>query len=244
MGPSALQYMNKTAVVTGAGSGVGQAVALALVKQNWRVAIVGRRAETLNETVKRAGVDKDKMLLCPCDIGDSAAVAQMGREVSAKFRTVEVLVNAAGTNTPKRSLEVLSLEDYHRMMGTNLNGAYYCTQALLPGMRAQKSGTIVHIISDAGKQASPKAGPAYVMSKFGLAGLTQSINSEERANGVRACAIFPGDIDTPLLDKRPSPPPIEARAKMLRPEDVAECVLLAIHLPSHAILEELIIRPR
>jgi NADP-dependent 3-hydroxy acid dehydrogenase YdfG len=236
--------MNKTAVVTGAGSGVGQAVALALVKQNWRVAIVGRRAETLNETVKRAGVDKDKMLLCPCDIGDSAAVAQMGREVSAKFRTVEVLVNAAGTNTPKRSLEVLSLEDYHRMMGTNLNGAYYCTQALLPGMRAQKSGTIVHIISDAGKQASPKAGPAYVMSKFGLAGLTQSINSEERANGVRACAIFPGDIDTPLLDKRPSPPPIEARAKMLRPEDVAECVLLAIHLPSHAILEELIIRPR
>ena len=236
--------MTKTAVVTGAGSGVGQAVALVLVKQGWRVAIVGRRAEALNETASRAGTDQEKLLVCPCDIGQSDAVAQLGQEVLGQFGSVEVLVNAAGTNTPKRALEVLSLNDYHAMMDANLNGAYYITQAFLPAMRAQKSGTIVHIVSDAGKQASPKAGPAYVMSKFGLAGLTQSINAEERGHGIRACAIFPGDIDTPLLDKRPSPPPAEARAKMMRPEDVAECVILAINLPSRAIVEELIIRPR
>ena len=236
--------MNKNAVVTGAGSGVGQAVALALVKQGWRVAVVGRRAESLRETVELAGADKDTLFACPCDIGSSDAVAQLGRDVLAKFGSVEAVVNAAGTNAPKRALEVLSLEDYRAMMDTNLNGAYYITQAFLPAMRAQKSGTIVHIVSDAGKQASPKAGPAYVMSKFGLAGLTQSINAEERGNGVRACAIFPGDIDTPLLDKRPSPPPAEARAKMMRAEDIAECVLLAINLPSRAIIEELIVRPR
>ncbi len=236
--------MTKTAVVTGAGSGVGQAVGLALVKRGWRVAIVGRRAETLQETVARAGSDKDKLLVCPCDIGQSAAVANLGKEVLGKFGSMELLVNAAGTNVPKRALEVLSLEDYHAMMDTNLNGAYYITQAFLPSMRAQKCGTIIHVVSDAGKQASPKAGPAYVMSKFGLAGLTQSINAEERGNGIRACAIFPGDIDTPLLDKRPSPPPAEARARMLRPEDVAECILLAIQLPSRAVVEELIIRPR
>jgi NADP-dependent 3-hydroxy acid dehydrogenase YdfG len=235
--------MNKNAVVTGAGSGVGQAVALALVKQGWRVAIVGRRAETLKETVERAGADKDKLLTCPCDIGDNNAVARTGKEIHAKFGSIEVLVNAAGTNAPRRALEVLSLEDYHAMIDTNLNGAYYVTQAFLPAMRAQKSGTIVHIVSDAGKQASPKAGPAYVMSKFGLAGLTQSINAEERGNGIRACAIFPGDIDTPLLDRRPSPPPAEARAKMMRAEDIAECVMLAINLPSRAVVEELIIRP-
>jgi len=223
---------------------VGQAVALALVKQGWRVAIVGRRAETLKDTVERAGADKDKLLVCPCDIGKCADVAQLGKEVLSKLGVVEVLVNAAGTNAPKRALEVLSLEDYHAMMDTNLNGAYFVTQAFLPGMRAQKSGTIVHVVSDAGKQASPKAGPAYVMSKFGLAGLTQSINAEERGHGVRACAVFPGDIDTPLLDKRPSPPSAEARTRMLRPEDVADCVLLAINLPSHAVVEELIIRPR
>ena len=235
--------MNKNAVVTGAGSGVGQAVALALVKQGWRVAIVGRRAESLKETVGRAGSDKDKLFVFPCDIGDNTAVGRMGQEILVKLGTVEVLVNAAGTNAPRRALEVLSLEDYHAIIDANLNGAYYITQAFLPSMRAQKSGTIVHIVSEAGKQASPKSGPAYVMSKFGLAGLTQSINAEERGNGIRACAIFPGDIDTPLLDKRPSPPPAEARAKMMRSEDIAECAMLAINLPSRAVVEELIIRP-
>ena len=236
--------MSKNAVVTGAGSGVGQAVALALIKQGWRVAIVGRRTQTLQETIQLAGPHQDQLVAFACDLGKSEAVQKLGQEILAQFGAVEVLVNAAGTNAPKRALEVLSLEDYHAMMDTNLNGAYYITQAFLPAMRAQKSGTIVHIVSDAGKQASPKAGPAYVMSKFGLAGLTQSINAEERGNGIRATAIFPGDIDTPLLDKRPSPPPAEARAKMMRAEDVAECAMLAIHLPSRAIVEELIVRPR
>jgi NADP-dependent 3-hydroxy acid dehydrogenase YdfG len=236
--------MIKTAVVTGAGSGVGQAIVIALGKQAWRVALVGRRAEALEQTAKLAGLARNQGLICPCDIGDAQAVAQMGKRVLAEFREVEVLVNAAGTNAPRRALEVLSPEDYHAMIDTNLNGAYYCVQAFLPQMRSRKSGTIVNIVSDAGKQASPKAGPAYVMSKFGLAGLTQSINAEERHNGVRACAVFPGDIDTPLLLKRPNPPTDEARAKMLRSEDVAECALLAINLPDRAIIEEIIVRPR
>jgi NADP-dependent 3-hydroxy acid dehydrogenase YdfG len=236
--------MNKNAVVTGAGSGVGQAVALSLVRQGWRVAIMGRRADALKETVERAGANKDKLFVFPCDIGDRNAVAKVGQEILAKLGAVEVLVNAAGTNVPNRALEVLSLEDYHAMIDANLNGAYYITQAFLPSMRAQKSGTIIHIVSEAGKQASAKSGPAYVMSKFGLAGLTQSINAEERGNGIRACGIFPGDIDTPLLDKRPAPPSAEARTKMMRAEDIAECAMLAINLPGRAVVEELIIRPR
>ena len=236
--------MNKTAVVTGAGSGVGQAIAIALARQNWRVALVGRREDTLRKTVKRAGKNSKNLLVCPSDIGNVKAVEKLANRVLAEFKEVEVLVNAAGTNAPKRALEVLSLEDYHEMIDTNLNGAYYCVQAFLPRMRARKSGTIINIVSEAGKRASPKAGPAYVMSKFGLAGLTQSINAEERANGIRACAIFPGDIDTPLLDKRPEPPNAAARAQMLRPEDVAACALLAINLPSRAVVEEILIRPR
>ena len=236
--------MKKTAVVTGAGSGVGQAIAIALASQNWRVALVGRREETLRETVERAGKNSKNWLVCPCDIGIVQAVEKLADRVLAEFKDVEVLVNAAGTNAPKRALEVLSLEDYQAMIDTNLNGAYYCVQAFLPQMRARKSGTIINIVSEAGKQASPKAGPAYVMSKFGLAGLTQSINAEERANGIRACAVFPGDIDTPLLDKRPAPPNAAARARMLRPEDVAACALLAISLPARAAVEEILIRPR
>jgi NAD(P)-dependent dehydrogenase (short-subunit alcohol dehydrogenase family) len=236
--------MNKNAVVTGAGSGVGQAIAVKLAHQGWRVALVGRRAETLNQTVQLAGSSGNRFLVCPCDIGDSDAVVSLGRLVMTEFKEVELLVNSAGTNAPRRALEVLSIEDYHAMINANLNGAYYCVQAFLPQMRARRSGTIVNIVSDAGKQASPKAGPAYVMSKFGLAGLTQSINAEERANGVRACAIFPGDIDTPLLDKRPAPPPPEARAKMMKADDVAECALLCINLPMHVIVEEMLVRPR
>lgn len=236
--------MNKNAVVTGAGSGVGQATALRLAADGWRVGLVGRRIETLEETVRLAGDHQDRLIPLPCDIRDAAAVARLADRVATELGEVELLVNAAGTNAPRRALDVLSLLDYQDMMDTNLNGAYFCVQAFLPGMRRRGSGTIINIISEAGKTASPKAGPAYVMSKFGLAGLTQCINAEERGRGVRACAIFPGDIDTPLLDKRPQPPPAEARARMLRGDDVAACVMLCVNLPPHAIAEEIVIRPR
>ena len=236
--------MTKSAVITGAGSGVGRAIALQLSLQGWNVALVGRRTESLHETARLAGAPVENFLIAPCDLGDASAVAEMGKQVRAWFTEIELLVNAAGTNAPRRLLNVLSLQDYHSMIATNLNGAYYCVQEFLPQMRDRKSGTIINIISDAGKQASPKAGPAYVMSKFGLAGLTQSINAEERANGIRACGIFPGDIDTPLLNKRPQPPDAAARAKMLQAEDVAQCAMFCINLPAHAIVEEILVRPR
>lgn len=234
--------MKKVAVVTGAGTGVGRAVAMALAQEQWQIALVGRRQNTLEET--RRLCQRADLLICPCDIGDLESVQTMARTVVAQLGPVEVLVNAAGANVPKRSLEMLSIEDYHELINTNLHGPYYCAQAFLPAMRQQKSGTIVNIGSEAGLQASPKSGPGYVMSKFGLRGLTQSINAEERAHGIRACYISPGDIDTPLLEKRPVPPPPEARQKMLQAEDVAECAMLVIDLPARAMVEEIVIRPR
>lgn len=231
--------MLKTCVITGAGSGVGAAIARLLAAEGWQVALVGRRREPLEQVAE--GIPG--AIVAPCDVGDAAQVAQMAQSVLAFSPHVEVLVNAAGTNVPQRALEVLSLADYHAMIETNLHGAYYCTQAFLPQMRERQSGTIVNIVSEAGKAASPKAGPAYVMSKFGLAGLTQAINAEERSRGIRACSIFAGDIDTPLLDKRPVVPDAEARAKMMLPEDIARCAWLAISLPPRAIVEEMIVRP-
>ena len=235
--------MIKTAVVTGAGSGVGQAAAVALARDGWRVAIIGRREAALKETASLAGADAKRLVICPCDISDPGAVEKMAARVRSEIGDIEVLVNAAGTNTPARSLKELSLEKYRELVETNLTGAYLCVQAFLRRMRERRSGTIINIVSEAGKQASPKAGVAYVVSKFGMAGLTQSINAEERPNGIRACSIFPGDIDTPILEKRPSPPSAEARQKMLRGEDIAECILLAIKLPPRAVLEEILIRP-
>lgn len=228
-----------TAVITGAGSGVGAAVALALAREDWRVALVGRRREALENVAGQI----TGALVCPCDIGNVAAVAALGEHVLRELGSVEVLVNSAATNVPRRGFDVLSLEDYHAMIQTNLNGAYYCTQAFLPQMRARGSGTIVNIVSEAGKVASAKSGPGYVLSKFGLAGLTQAINAEERQRGIRACAIFPGDIDTPLLDRRPSPPDAAARATMLQPEDIAACVLFALRLPSRVVIEDMLVRP-
>jgi NADP-dependent 3-hydroxy acid dehydrogenase YdfG len=237
--------MARNAIVTGAGSGVGRATALLLAKNGWLVAIIGRRQTTLQETIRLAGVCSNLLLPFPCDITDRKSLEKTANQILDKFgNRVDVLVNSAGTNTPRRSLSSLSFEDYDKIINTNLTGAYNCIQAFLPSMRSNRSGTIVNIVSDAGKQASPKAGAAYVASKFGLAGLTQSINAEERNNGIRACAIFPGDIDTPLLDLRPEPPSPEARKKMLMPDDIARCVMFAIDLPEHAILEEMLIRPR
>jgi NADP-dependent 3-hydroxy acid dehydrogenase YdfG len=234
---------DKTAVITGAGSGVGQATALQLAALGYRIALVGRRAQALDETRTRAGKLGKQFLACPCDIGDVKQVEAMAKRVLAKFASVEVLVNAAGTNTPRRSLELLSLEDYHAMMNANLHGAYYCAQAFLPQMRKRGSGTVVNIVSEAGRLASPKAGPAYVMSKFAMAGLTQAINAEERPHGIRACSVFPGDIDTPLLGKRPVPPDAAARKKMMQPEDIAACVVLCVNLPARAVVEEILVRP-
>jgi NAD(P)-dependent dehydrogenase (short-subunit alcohol dehydrogenase family) len=232
------------AVVTGAGSGVGRAVVLTLAQQGWRVALIGRRADALAETIQLAGSAGAQLQAFPCDLGDAQAVTTTIAAVLARFGRIHALVNAAGTNIPRRGLDVLSSEDYHATLGTNLHGAFFAAQAVLPGMREHRSGTIVNINSEAGLRASAKAGAAYVISKFGLAGLTQTINAEERAHGIRACSIFPGDINTPLLDKRPQPPSAEARAAMMQPEDVAACVWLAISLPGRAIIEELVVRPR
>jgi len=234
-----------TAVVTGAGSGVGRAVALRFAAEGWQVALVGRRAETLAETAALAGSKAEgRVGVFPCDVSAPEGVAEMGAAVLERFGAVDVLVNAAGINVPRRSFETLSVDDWHRVLATNLYGAYYCVQAFLPGMRQRQTGTIININSDVGKAARDLAGAAYVSSKFGLMGLTQQINAEERARGVRACSICPRDINTPLLDKRPQPPSPQMRARMLQPEDLAACVWLVATLPARVVLDEISLSTR
>lgn len=235
--------MPKIAVVTGAGSGVGRAAAVRLVKEGWSVALVGRREQTLAETAAET-IDAARTFTVVCDVADPTAVMKMAASVLERFGEVHALVHAAGTNIPRRSWQDLTIDDYRSVIDTNLNGAFYCVRALLPTMRRRGDGTLVLVVSDAGVIANAKAGAAYVASKFAERGLSQSINAEERQNGIRCTSICPGDINTPILDKRPIPPPADARARMLQPQDVVECIMLAINLPPRAVLEELIIRPR
>jgi NADP-dependent 3-hydroxy acid dehydrogenase YdfG len=232
------------AVVTGAGSGVGRATVHKFSQEGWDVVLIGRRPEALAETIALAPAAARKRLVAhPCDLGDANAVEAMARKVLSRFGRIDVLVNAAGTNIPRRALSELSRADYTAVMDANIHGVLTIVQAFLPTMRTQGSGTIVNVGSEAGKQASPKSGAAYVISKFGLTGLTQSINCEERPNGIRACCIFPGDIDTGLLNQRPVPPTPEARARMMQPDDIAACVWFAAALPARATVEEILIRP-
>lgn len=236
---------SKTVVVVGASSGVGRAVAVRFLVEGWQVALIGRRKDALVETIGLApAAASSRAASFACDISDPEAVDAMALAVLDRFTRVDVLVNCAGTNIARRSWKELSRADYHSLLATNLHGVVYCVQAFLPGFRAQGGGTVININSDAGRQANAKAGAAYVASKFALTGLTQSLNAEERGNGIRACSIFPGDINTPLLDRRPQPPPQAARAQMLQAEDIAACVWLAANLPEHAVIEELLIRPR
>jgi NAD(P)-dependent dehydrogenase (short-subunit alcohol dehydrogenase family) len=235
----------RTIVVTGAGSGIGRAVALKFGAEGWQVALVGRRQAALEQVVDALPeAARSRAAVFPCDVSRPDAVERMAAGVLARFGRVDVLVNSAGINVPRRSLQELSIEDWHRVIDTNLNGAYYCIRAFLPAMRARRDGTLVNINSDVGKTARDLAGPAYVTSKFGMTGLTQQINAEERANGIRATSIFPRDVNTPLLDHRPQPPPADARAKMLQPEDLAACVWLAATLPHQAIVDEIVLSTR
>src|SRR5437762_1402880 len=131
--------MSKTAIVTGAGSGVGRTTAIRMVRDGWRVALIGRRADALRETASQCG-SADKTLAIPCDIADPAAVMKMTADVLDHFGKVDALIHAAGTNIPKRSWEVLTVDDYRGVIDTNLNGAFYCVRALLPSMRKNHAG--------------------------------------------------------------------------------------------------------
>lgn len=245
--------VERVAVVTGAGSGVGRACAAALAQRGYSVALLGRRQQQLNETIAlvRDAVSRGggvggaaKLLAIPCDVSVESEVSRMAERVRAELGRVSVIINSAGINIARRSLAELTVEDYRQVLDINLTGAFLVTRAFLTDMRQAGRGTIVNIISDAGVQANRISGAAYVASKFGLTGLTGAINAEERAHGIRATAILPGEINTPLLDRRPVVPPPEARAKMLQVDDVAACAMLAIDLPDRAVIEQLLVRPR
>ena len=163
--------------------------------------------------------------------------------IQAHFGGTDAVVNAAGSNVPQRSWAELTPDDYRALMASNLDGAFHLVRTFLPEMRARRCGVFVFINSEAGLRASAKRGVGYVAAKFGLTGLAQSLSAEEKPNGIRVCSIFPGDIDTPLLDRRPQPPSGEARKNMLQPDDVAAAVEFVLSLPARAVVEELLIRP-
>ncbi len=231
------------AVVTGAGTGIGRASAILLAGAGARVALSGRRERPLQEVAGAIRRQGGEALVLPGDVSDPEYVERLFDSVVERWGRIDILLNNAGINTKQRNIHDISLEDWRRVVDINLSGSFYCARKALQTMRRQGSGTIINLVSMAGRQAGAISGVAYSAAKAGQASLTQSILTEERHLGIRACSIFPGEVDTPIMEDRPVPPPPEARATMLQPEDVAEAVLLVASLPPRAAIEEIVIRP-
>ena len=160
------------------------------------------------------------MEVMPLDVGNAAQVEEVAQSIVAKHGRVDLLVNSAGLNVPKRSWDDMTLEGWDKVVDINLNGLLYCMRAVLPTMRAQKDGCIINVASWAGRIVSKMTGPAYTATKHAVMALTHSFNMDEFKNGVRACCLSPGEVATPILKSRPVPPSTEEMARMLQPEDL------------------------
>ena len=214
----------KVAWVTGAGSGIGQAAAVALAKEGATVILTGRRKAPLQETaatIKKAGGKADVQA---GDLMKAASVTKIAKAIDKKYGRCDILVNNAGLNILERRWAKLTPANAQLVIEGNLSSAFYCSTAVLPMMRKRKDGVLIHTSSMAGRHPSLLSGPAYSAAKHGVVAMSHTINMEECVNGIRSCALLPGEVATPILDKRPVPVTKGERAKMAQSEDVGDLI--------------------
>ena len=238
-----MSLQGKVAWITGAGSGIGLAGAQALAEAGATVVMSGRRGDVLEH---EAGVLRKRGLgaeVEPLDVADAAQVEQVAGAILARHRKVDILVNSAGLNVVNRYWRNQTPEGWNQVIRVNLDGTFYCTQAVLPSMRTQRDGCIINISSWAGVNHTALTGAAYNGSKHAVVALTETINMEECVNGIRACAVCPAEVATPIMDRRPVPPSVEDRAKMLQAQDLGQTILWIARQPPHVCINQLIISP-
>jgi NADP-dependent 3-hydroxy acid dehydrogenase YdfG len=237
-----MDLQGKSALVTGGGSGIGLGIALALAREGCHVVICGRNAEKL-EQAAAARREPPPILARAGDVSDRGDVNELVAWIHSEIGAVDIVAHAAGINVARRKMAELDPADFDRVLSVNVTGLFNVLHAVLPEMRKRRQGLIFNISSIAGKRALPLAGPAYAASKFAATALGTGVGLEERANGIRITNIYPGEVDTPLLDQRPVPVPAEKRAVMVHPDDIAACVIAIARLPQHVVVPELVITP-
>jgi NAD(P)-dependent dehydrogenase (short-subunit alcohol dehydrogenase family) len=228
--------------ITGGGSGIGLAGAKSLAKAGAHVVISGRNPAT-NASAMSAlqHIGSAEALLL--DVADKHAVQAAAQSILAKHGRIDMLINSAGTNATQRNFDVLTTHAWDDVVGINLNGSFYCVHAVLPAMRAQHGGLIVNVSSWAGLYASKLTGPAYNTTKRALLALTESINMEECQYGIRATSLLPGEVATPIMEKRPTPPSQEQRERMVQAQDMGQALLFLAQMPARTCINELVISP-
>jgi len=233
----------KVAWVTGAGSGIGQAAAVALAKEGATVVLTGRRKEPLEETaaaIKKVG---GKVVVKPGDLMKASAVTAIAAEIDKELGRCDILVNNAGLNILERTWQQLTPEAAEQVIDGNLTSAFYCSAAVLPMMRRHKDGVLIHTSSMAGRNPSTLSGAAYSAAKHGVVAMSHTINMEECVNGIRSSVVCPGEVATPILDRRPIPVSKEERARMAQSEDVGDLIRYIACLPPHVVINEVMINP-
>ncbi len=238
-----MSLAEKMCIITGGGSGIGRGAALMMARKGAQVALVGRTSAKVEavkaEIVAEGGAASAHAL----DVADADAVKAMVEDVKAACGRVDVLVNSAGHSSLHRRLLTTTPEEVRRVIDSNLVGTIFCTQAVLPTMLEAKRGTIVNVSSLAAVTPGPFSGVAYGAAKAGVNNFTEFIAAEFRNSGIRACAIMPGEVDSPILEGRPIPPSDEARATMVGVEEVAETIALIAGLPRRTTIPLVTIRP-
>jgi NADP-dependent 3-hydroxy acid dehydrogenase YdfG len=233
----------KVAWVTGAGSGIGEAAAIMLAKEGATVVLTGRRKEPLQAvaaTIKKAGGKADVQA---GDLMKAASVAKIAKAIEKKYGRCDILVNNAGLNILERQWAKLTPAGAEEVIDGNLSSAFYCSSAVLPMMRKQKDGILIHTSSMAGRNISLLSGPAYTAAKHGVVAMSHTINMEECVNGIRSSVVLPGEVATPILDKRPVPVTAAERKRMAQSEDVGDLIRYVACLPAHICINEVWITP-
>jgi len=233
----------KVAWITGAGTGIGLAGAQALARAGAIVVMSGRREPVLAkeaETIRIAGGRAEIQTL---DVSDPKSVQRVADGIVSRHGHIDILLNSAGLNTANRFWKNQSVEGWREVVGINLDGSFYTIHAVLPAMRAQRDGLIINVSSWAGVFHPKLTGAAYNGSKHAVTAMTETINMEECMNGIRACAICPAEVATPIMDRRPVPPSAEDRARMLQPDDLGQTIRFIAEMPAHACINQLIISP-
>ena len=233
----------QAALVTGGGSGIGRAAALALAADGASVALVGRRRPLLEATAEVIAANGGTALVLAADVANPDQARDAVAQTEAAFGRLDVLVNNAGANTAARSVRTTSPDDIDELTRVNVTGPLTLTQAALPGMLERGGGVVITVASYSVVSPGPPAGTAYSVSKAAAATLMQSVNTEFRNRGVRACTIYPGEVDTQMLDSRPLVPDAAARATMMHADDLAQIILLCARMPARTLIEEIYVRP-